>query len=471
MKGLILLRRIVSACIVLAILLGLLTYHARSVLSESMMDVFPNWEVTYHGVWPQPAGGVVASDVTLVPPEGEEAGTFHFEHLSLDVPFFEFYGSVLHHKRLARFNSINNLDFIFSGGSGDLLVPFTDELTLFGSLSAAPFETEGCASDNVWAHGELQSMGLSPGQVTLELDYQSKPNHYVYTQSLSVPGVSSVSLRRELQQKFSFDGDGDIELTADEWHIKDDGFVAARNSYCANKDGVDVNQFVQRHVRSVKRLLALAGVAPTASMTNAYQSYARSGGNLDVVIHYDPAISGEVYNADTLSAWLPYMHGKFTVNGATQALALVATAVRPWPDDAGELSTFQLLQREAGVAPATQMPRRATAAAINKPAVQSVAMPTPATLASATVTSQPNASAMIATVPVADVVDDDTITHYRQLAEHIGERYTVYRRERPSVYVQILRVDKHGEVWLRRSFRNGDFDFALDRKTFQRAEK
>lgn len=471
-KGSILLRRIVSAIVVFVILAGLATYHARSVLDRSMVVAFPNWEVAYDRVWPRPSGGVVASDVTLIPPEGEEAGMFHFDHVSLGVPFLEFYGSVFYHKRLARFNSINNLDFIFSGGHGDLFVPFTDELRLFGSLTAAPFETEGCLSDNVWAQSELQGMGLSPGKVTLGLDFHFKPNHYVYSQSLTVPGVSSVTLRREIQQEFSFDGNGAIELTADEWHLKDDGFVAARNRYCAGKDGVDENQFVQRHVRSVKRLLALAGVAPTASMESAYRSYARTGGSLDLAIHYDPAISDEVYNADTLGAWLPSMRGKFTVNGTTQPLALVATAVRPWPEDADGLSTFQLVQREDAEAPTARAMPTASVPAINKPAPVPAELPSTLMLASTTVASQPPASALTAATPDANAAfDDGSITHYRQLAEHIGERFTVYRRGRPSVYVKILRVSKNGEVWLRRSFRNGDFDFALDRKTFQRAEK
>lgn len=482
-------RMMLSAFIALVILIGWTVYHANFVLARSMLFAFPGWETTYRGAWPRPFGGVVASDVTLIPPEGPQAGTFHFDHVSLDVPFFEYYRSAFKRKRGALVKSIHDLDFAFTGGNGDLFVPLTYETALFGTLTAAPFEAAGCARDDLWVQSDLQAMGLTPGNVELTLGFHADSGIFVKNQSLTAPGIGSIAFRREIQMQgkyaiLALQEAGPTALSADEWHIKDDGFVAARNRYCASKDGVDVNEFVARHVRSVERLLALVGVAPQESLKNAYRNFTRDGGSLDVVVRYQPAISGAVYNAEALSAWLPYMHGELTVNGTTQPLSLVATKVRPWPEWADELTTFGLVQREdaaqhrdetslplaeatTATTPAAKAPVAIPAPKASVPTSKSVVSPATQTLASA----EPPKPLASSTVASAAAVDDGSISHYRQLSKHVGEFLTIYRVDLPSIRVKISGVGKHGVVMVQRRYVNGYLEFALDRSTFDHAEK
>lgn len=490
------LRMMLSAIVTFVILIGLAMYHANFLLGRSLLFAFPGWETTYHGAWPQPFGGVSASDVTLIPPMGRQAGTFHFDHVSLDVPFWEYYRSVFSRKQSAMVEPIDNLHFEFTGGHGDLFMALTGETALFGNLSAAPFEAEGCADDNVWVTSDLKAMGLSPGNVTLMLDYHSEPQRFVKRQKLTAPGLGSMALRREILQQgsepmLSLYVPQSAALAADEWHLVDDGFVAARNRFCARKDGIDVDTFVQRHIRSVERLLAIAGVAPTAAMENAYRDYARGGGSLDLIVHYQPPISAALYNADTLAAWLPYMRGELTVNGSTQPLALVAIEAQPWPQWAAELTTFELIQREGGAqsgaaqtaqvairpaehtsAPVAAASAPGAPAAANAPAAAAPTAVPGGSSPRATLTASATPSETPSNAPApAAAVDDGIISEYRQLAEHAGEYVTVYVHGDSPVRVKIASVAKNGEVTVRRVFSSGYFEYTLDRDTFERAEQ
>lgn len=505
-------RMVLSGVIALSILIGWCTFHANFLIGRSLLFAFPGWETTYHAAFPWPLGGAVASDVTLISPLGPQAGTFHFDHVSLDVPFFEYWRSALSRGRNSMVDEIHELHFEFSGGRGDLAVPLTRELAVFGNVTAAPLEAAGCTVDDYWVFSELGGMGLSTSPVTLVLDYVSEEGRFIKHQKLIAPGRGSVEYRRDISQPgqyamLTFEGNGATALVADEWHIKDDGFVAARNRHCAPMDGIDVDPFVDRHVRSVERLLAIVGVAPTPAMESAYRTFARDGGSFDVVVHYDPPLSGPVYDADALSAWLPYMRAEAGVNGNMQPLGLVATEPQPWPDWAAELTVFQLLQREnvarggdgqvavsspAGsgtsnpVARATDAARVAAAATV--PAATSEAARvagsagepdavtvTPETLPedpSRMVTLMASTAAAPAAVPTQGTAPEDlVITNYRELAEHVGEYLVVHQRGKRPARLKITGVREDGEVRVRARYRSGYFEYGLERDEFLRAEK
>ncbi|MFZ1390548.1 MAG: hypothetical protein WAS23_03045, partial [Dokdonella sp.] len=78
--------RIAGAVGTIVLLFGYILFHANFVTGRSLLLAFPGWDVTYKGCWPNPFGGAWVSDVTLVPIEGDDEETFHFDHLSIDVP-------------------------------------------------------------------------------------------------------------------------------------------------------------------------------------------------------------------------------------------------------------------------------------------------------------------------------------------------------------------------------------------------
>lgn len=507
----------VLAGVAFAVILGGYTiYHANFVIGRSLLFAFPGWEVTYRSAWPLPGGGVIARDVRLVPADAEAGDSFQFATARIDVPFFEYYGSAFSRRRGSLLDSIRNLHMRFSGGHGDLSVPFTRELGLFGNVSAAPFEAEGCPHDNLWVESDLAAMGLASQGVELVLDYHRDNGHLIKQQSVNSPGLGRVELRRDIIEYdetsfFSLSERGRREVASDEWRVSDEGFVAARNRYCQGAAAAD--EFVHRHARAVGRLLETAGLVADPQLEQAYRRYAAHGGTLAVMVRYDPPIGSPLYAADDLRGWLPRMHGTLAVDGTATALALAPTTPRPLPQDADTLTTYEILQHEDAAvaaespppAPSAALPVATSVAAAAAPAARAVQAPgvaglaTPRPRAAALATPPPPpAAAALATPPppptaaprapllitatvgsaaggAVRVAADaggtaERLTRYKDLANHLGSRMTVYQRGREPVRVQIVRVVETGNILVRRFIGAGSAEYVLDPLRFDHAE-
>src|SRR5690606_20815219 len=190
--------------------------------------------------------------VVLMPIEGEEEDAFHFESLTIDIPMFQFYRSGLTWKFRERMKAISDIELEFSGGQGSLSWPISSELHFFGNASAAPFEAEGCLEDAIWVSEEFSEMGLQAGPTELRMAWHREDDGLIKEQSIHTPGVGRVDYREEQIMHdefplFSLIETDANELVSGEWHVKDEGFVVARNQFCAKKDGIDAAQFVDRH--------------------------------------------------------------------------------------------------------------------------------------------------------------------------------------------------------------------------------
>ena len=485
--------RVLAGVFFLAVLIGYTMHHANFVLGRSLLFAFPGWEVTYRSAWPLPGGGVKASDVKFVSPDGEAAGSVTFASVRVEVPFLQYYRSGFSRARGALLDSIRDLHLEFGGGHGDLDYPFTHELALFGNFSAAPFEAEGCMEDSAWIEKEIADMGLEARGIDLVMDYHLTDATLVKQQNLGTPGVGRVEFRREMIKHddfplFSLIETGRSEVASDEWHVKDEGFVAARNQHCAAKDKVTPDVFVQRHIDSARRLLEVVGLAALPEVEQGYRSYAAAGGSFDVVIRYDPPVGGPLYSATDLSTWLPRMRGTVGAGGKTLPLALLPATVRPLPDGDDADSTYALIVRENGAgteadaAPSVPVPApagiAAAAATARAPSAEPVSIPA---RAAAVVAAAPPAvmapvPAVAASVeaPRQDAADEpppQALTKYSQLAGYVGRDLTVYQQGREPVRVRILRVGDAGSILVRRSMVGGNVEFLLDRTRFDHAEE
>jgi len=482
------LRNILGGVFALALLIGYSVYHANFVIGRSLLLAFPDWEVTYRGGWPLPGGGAVASDIVMVPPDGEEGGTIRFKHLRVDVPFFEYYMSAFSRRRGSLLKSIRNLNVELSDGHGTLNGAFSNELAAFGNFTAAPFEAEGCVGDTIWLEKEVNEMGLSPRGVDLSLAFNSEGKTLIKNQSLSVPGVGRVDVRREMIKHDSFSlfsliETGLSEVVSDEWHVKDQGFAAARNHHCALTDKISEDAFVERHMLSVKRLLQAVGLAVSPEVADAYRTYASKGGGFDMVVRYEPPLSVMKDAAKEMAELLSRVQGTFTVAGKKLPLALAAVPERPLPETDAPLSTFEVVQREGGAPPAERVtaPPPAPAAPTATPAATPPApglivvqadAPDPKALKAAEAAAAkvaPAAAPIVAPVP-AEVEEGEGITDYRQLAAYVGRYLTVHVQGRPAARVEILSAAADGSIVVRRHMTGGNVDYVLDRTHFERAD-
>jgi hypothetical protein len=530
------LRRILYGVVLVVGLPLSMHYQADMLMSRALSFTFPGWIGTYKSAWPRLGGGVSVKDVTIVAPDRGDA--LHFERVRLEVPFFQYYWSALKPWRDKDYKSISDFRLVFEGGKGDLTWPLSHEMALFGNASASPFEAEGCAQDGVWLGDELPDMGLTTGATELVMAYHFTADREIKEQSIHTPGASRVDFRRELVLHDmgpplgrTSNPQARLEVASDEWHVKDEGFVAARNAYCAKKDGIDSARFLERHLATAKRVMQAAGLAPGTEMLAAYRRFASSGGSLDLTVRYDPPIGAPLYGSDDLGTWVPRIHGEFSVGEQRQSLALASTPVRELPEDEDEqgASVYALMQRE-GTAPESAptdsaptesaAPVVATATApppVHDPLGAPAAMTTMVASAAPAAVAPPPASAppaapvankapagpdaaatdtprgegklnLASTARVTDSVASvnappplsastapadatpPTLLDYAQLGAAVGQRVMVYQKNKEPMLAEVVGMDK-GTVHIRRHLRSGWVEYAVDRANFDYAER
>ncbi|MEP6940701.1 MAG: hypothetical protein ABI846_13130, partial [Rudaea sp.] len=349
----------------------------------------------------------------------------------------------------------------------------------FGNFSAAPFEAEGCVGDTLWLEKEVNEMGLNPRGVDLSLAFSSEGKNLIKNQSLSVPGVSRVDVRREMIKHDSFSlfsliETGLSEVVSDEWHVKDLGFVVARNHRCAASDKIGEDAFVERHMLSVKRLLQAVALAVSPEVADAYRGYASKGGGFDMVVRYDPPLSVMKGAAKETAELLSRVQGTFTVGGKKLPLALAAVAERPLPQSDAQLATYEIVRREGGAVDtraAAPNPASAGTTGSGLIVVQAAAPDPKAVKAAAAAAARAAPAAAPVVAPMSAEVDDTGgITDYRQLASYVGQYLTVHVQGRPIARVEILRAAADGGIVVRRHLTGGNVDYVLDRTHFERAD-
>ena len=349
----------VAVLVVLGFAIGfvfLLVHQANFLVGRSLLIAFGNGaDSSYKGAWFDTAGNLVAKDFSLKPYGPEDDATLTFKQIRVETPgWFWIFKTIRTGKIVA---DTDRLHVTLSGGTSDAGVdPSLGDLGPFGTDTASPFEAEGCLRDAVWLRSELVDMGLSPGPTVLDFDYKVAGSKLESRITLETPGVSKVTLVRNDIMPGNINPyllDLTQTATTDErWQVQDQGFVKARNAFCAKRDGIGEPEFVLRHVASVQRLLLTQGLVLDAASLEAYAGFARSGGEISFGGQYIKPLPSTVYYEERDSGRaFTRMNGIFERDGRKVAAQWSTTNARPL---AGleTMATFGAMQKEVGyVAP------------------------------------------------------------------------------------------------------------------------
>jgi hypothetical protein len=449
---------------------------ANLVAHRSVALAFPDWDIYYGNISIRPWGGAWISDVDMIPLNGNEEESYHFDKVSVEIPFLQFYRSAYAYDLLERIPAVKDVTLHLEGGSGSMAWPFSRELSLFGTTSASPFEAEGCAEDGSWNSDELPAMGLDAKPTRLTMAWHEESDRIVKQQSIETPGVGRVDYRAELLRRdkkslLSLAGGDDDELALSEWHVVDEGFVAARNKFCATRDGISTAEFTERHLATVQRVLAAIGMEARESTLSSYRHFVEHGGNLDIVVNYSPTIDAAVYNDDDWSRWLARAQAQLSVQGRNTALSVRAIDVRPFPESDQIRSTWDIVRQEqerqtASIAAATspEMPASTASGAV------ALAAPTIAVATSSSAISDEDI------LYVEDAQDAEveerpkTIVDYNKLAGEVGERFMFHLKGKPAMRVEVVGIDE-GVIKVRRYLRSGWLEQGITRTAFERADR
>ncbi|HWT15186.1 MAG TPA: hypothetical protein VN581_05335 [Patescibacteria group bacterium] len=209
-----------------------------------------------------------------------------------------------------------------------------------GLASGAVFESEGCGQDMYWTEAELAgAMALGQGGVDFELDLHATGSESIAMRvQLDAPGRSS--WRYEANWQAPHEGNlvlidwEQAKLRDEQWTVKDDGFVAARNAYCAGRDQIGEAQFIDRHIDYLQRRLLNWGLFASPALVDQYRTFVSTGGNTLTwsAKPIDPVSLDKLYSfsgSDML--WMLNAHVRVNDRPATSFKLHFLDAV-PYPD-------------------------------------------------------------------------------------------------------------------------------------------
>jgi len=232
--------------------------------------------------------------------------------------------------------------------SGDLLpLPFD----IAGWSSASLFETEGCQGFVQWRGDELRAMDLAYQDTSWRWEYRvTGPNEVHSFAVLQAAGVGRMEritrLRSPSPENHLSNPAKSNRILSETISLRDEGFVQARNRFCATRDGVNLPVFLQRHWQSVERLLAAMGLQVGNELRSVYMRFARDGGEL--VLEAEPAPTAAEPDASLTQRLRLYNATLRRGEAAPVSLRFQTAQPRPLLD-APQFSTFDLLLVEPSV--------------------------------------------------------------------------------------------------------------------------
>ena len=179
-------------------------------------------------------------------------------------------------------NKVDHIGVHLEGLKYDGITPLPGLLDYVGLATGAPLEAEGCVGDTMWMGSELEKLGIKNEGVDLHLTLANAPEQ----REVHVIGeiVSPNSSHAEFEQHFPTPGmvaflDADEGRVAnyERLAITDEGFVAKRDAFCAKRDGVAPEEFRERHLASVRRMMQEGGMRPSPEVESVYRQYLEKG--------------------------------------------------------------------------------------------------------------------------------------------------------------------------------------------------
>lgn len=337
--------------------------------------------------------------------------------------------------------AVNHLDHVgveLQGVQADFLGGVPRVLRGFGLASGAPFETEGCQRDTRWLGSELSDMGIDSSQgvdLRVVLSNDAKLGEVHVQGSVDSPHSSRIDFEQHFRaaSMSGFLNETPRQRIAiyERIAVRDAGFVAARNAFCAKRDGVDRATFMERHIAAIRRRLEAMGLRAGPELERAYMAYLREGSfsiearpSANVprseYHNYAPADQQKMYNGRVSGGAL-----------AAVPLRLESVPVRPAPagfqGNSWDLVAYESEHPESlkvALGPALpagfdEMPTAPTPAVAQTPAAPVAAATAPR------LTADGRALASSLPVPPSDARFQPQSLAFEDLGMHVGEHIAV----------------------------------------------
>jgi|GEM_PF-2759952 len=346
-----------------------------------------------------------------------------------------------------------------------------------GPRSGAFAELEGCGKFAQINDSQLEDLGLTPGETSITYEIVIEGSNVTTTETQATPGLGTTTFTRtgsgtrpgkELFKNFGLPGD--IVWKKHSWQFKDEGFIKARNEFCARETGVTIPTFLATHIASIERNMAAIGVTVGPEVRAMYIDYAANGGTLALTGEFTKDLMEANYDDLPWGEQLRAMQSEMQRDKQRLRFSFQAQRERPFSEDEDLLTTFEVLKREGVAVDPLTMPEPgayAQSAAINADA--SAATPDDDSASDTMVVQvkvDPLLSSKVVAVPEEDAV---FVTDFDQIANLVGRKIRIERRARPIMIATVLGRGKIG-LRLRVSIASGFAEIEVARGEFIRAQ-
>jgi hypothetical protein len=159
------------------------------------------------------------------------------------------------------------------------------ELRWFGLASASPFDAAACDLDRGLESSDLMRMGLPDAPMRARLsvnlvDAATADVAFTLARASASRTTLSMRLRADDPERLIDADPATLIALERRWDVVDEGFVAARNRYCAGRLGISRDGYVDRHLEAVRARLAALGVRADPAVEGAYRRFVGRGGEL-----------------------------------------------------------------------------------------------------------------------------------------------------------------------------------------------
>ena len=345
-----------------------------------------------------------------------------------------------------------------------------------GPRSGAFAELQGCGNISKINDSQLKDLGLSPGETSMTYEIGIEGNTVTTTETQTTPGLGTTTFTRvgdgtrpgkRLFERYGLPGD--IIWKSHSWQFKDEGFIKARNEFCARESGVTIATFLANHIASIERNMAAIGVSVGPEVRAMYIDYAAHGGKLVVTGDFSKDLLEADYDDIPWGEQLLAMRSEMQRGKQRLAFSFQAQRARPFSDDEDLVTTFEVLKREGvTVDPLTLPEPGAFAQAAASTDATSTAPGDNS--ASETMVVKVKVDPLLASEVVA-VPDEDPlfITNFDQVANLVGRKIRIERRARPVMIATVLGRGETG-LRLRVSIASGFAEIEVARGEFVRAQ-
>ena len=278
-----LLRNLVLAAILLAGAVKLLAgYAVGNDAARIVQALAPIAQIKYDGLSAGLDGSVTVTQPSVT--QGADHRVYRADSVTFETPglFWLLKHSLLHE---------NDLPPTLRVSARHLQMPPIAWIDpeLFDATTLVPFAAAGCGATTL-VGADYKHMGLSDAVMDAQLDYRYQPETHALaiTVQASTGGFSAASVHGDLHpfdigtltslpmwQKMHA---GQLSV-----NFTDQGFLHRRNQFCAQKTGVAIDEFVNRHLAAVQTLLADHHVEPSNEVLSLYRNLVARGGEVSAL--------------------------------------------------------------------------------------------------------------------------------------------------------------------------------------------